>query len=67
MNKYTFEQHAFQKGEKVLYKGQPAQVVSIHASKFGWNYLVVAFGPAGRGRNFASCGYDDVELLPDQK
>lgn len=65
MNKYTFEQHAFHKGEHVLYKGQPAEVISVHGGH-GWIYLTVAFGPAGRGRNYATCGHSDIELALEQ-
>lgn len=62
MDKSKFREHGFSKGETVLYKGQPAQVVSVHINAHGWMHLMVAFGPAGRGRNFAACGADDIEL-----
>lgn len=67
MDKNTFEQHDFRIGEKVLYKGEPAKVISVHTSRSGWHYLMIAYGPEGRGRNFAACGHEDIELIPGKK
>ncbi|MBQ4409379.1 MAG: hypothetical protein IJL31_00240 [Oscillospiraceae bacterium] len=70
MTKDKFIEHGFSKGEAVLYKGQPAEVVSIHINAHGWKHLVVAFGGSGRPgqhHNYAACGPEDIELTEEKK